>query len=97
LLQNDVLEIQEVFSELEIRVFLETWTWKFPDISYLTDLRRTRSVKKIPKTVLKTRLKIKQSKYTLIYIEYLLIFSGSHSITAFLVFLEYSLKIISRT
>jgi hypothetical protein len=33
-------------------------TWKFPGISYFTDLRPTRSVIKISKTVLKTRLKV---------------------------------------
>jgi hypothetical protein len=32
-------------------------TLKFPDISYLTDLRRIKGAKNIPKTVLKTRLK----------------------------------------
>jgi hypothetical protein len=36
--QNDVFKLQGVFSELEIRVFLE----KFPDIAYFTDFRPTR-------------------------------------------------------
>jgi hypothetical protein len=31
--------------------------WKFPGISYLTDLRQTICAKNIPKTVLKTKLK----------------------------------------
>jgi hypothetical protein len=47
--------------------FLRAWdqsllgerTWKFPDISYFTDSRQMREAEKIPKTVLKTRLKTK--------------------------------------
>jgi hypothetical protein len=62
--QNDVLKLQEDLSE--IKVFLEKRTWKFPDISYFTDLRQTRSAKKIPRTVLKTRLKPEEATYTLV-------------------------------
>jgi hypothetical protein len=51
--QNDVFELQEVFSEHGIRVFLENERWKFSGISYFTDLRQTREAKKITKTVLR--------------------------------------------
>jgi hypothetical protein len=40
--------------------------WKLPGISYLTDLRRNRCAKNIPKTELKTRFKTKEITYTLI-------------------------------
>jgi hypothetical protein len=69
-------------------------TWKFPGISYLTDLRRTRGAKKIHKTVLKTRLRTKETTYTLVFKKYLVVSFRSHSIKAFSVFLEDSLKII---
>jgi hypothetical protein len=46
-------------------------TWKFPVISYFKDLRQTRGAKNIPKTVLKTRLKIKEVTYTLVFVTYL--------------------------
>jgi hypothetical protein len=39
-------------------------TWKFSDISYFTYLRHIRGVRKILKTDLKTRLKIKETLYT---------------------------------
>jgi hypothetical protein len=42
-------------------------TWKFPDISYYTDLRQTRGAEKIPKKVLKTRLKTKETSFTLVF------------------------------
>jgi hypothetical protein len=53
---NDNFKLKEDFSEYNY--YLKR-TWKFPGISYFNDLRQTRSAKKIPKTVLKTRLKIK--------------------------------------
>jgi hypothetical protein len=37
---------------------------KFPDISYSTALRQTRGAKKVPKTVLETKLKTKETTYT---------------------------------
>jgi hypothetical protein len=40
--------------------------WKLPGISYFTDLRQTSYAKNIPKTVLKTILKTKETKCTLI-------------------------------
>jgi hypothetical protein len=63
--QNNVFKLQEVFSELEIRVFLENG-WKFPGISHFTDLRQTTGAKKILRTVLKTRLKPKKP-HTLLF------------------------------
>jgi hypothetical protein len=51
--QSDVFKLQEVFSQHR----------KFPDISYLTDLRRTGGAKKIPKAVLKTRPKLQQTNH----------------------------------
>jgi hypothetical protein len=40
--KNDVFELFQSFLELGIRVILETYTWKFPGISYISDLRQTR-------------------------------------------------------
>jgi hypothetical protein len=45
----------EVFSELDNRKFPENL--EIPEIHYFTYLRKTRDAKKIPKTVLKPRLK----------------------------------------
>jgi hypothetical protein len=47
--QNDIYQLQEVFSEHGIRVFLVKETWKLTDISYLTDLRQTRCAKTFQK------------------------------------------------
>jgi hypothetical protein len=55
--QSDVFKLQDVFSEHGIRVLLEHGLVSCPNISYLLDLRQTSDAKKIPKTVLKTRLK----------------------------------------
>jgi hypothetical protein len=70
-------------------------TWKFSSISYFTDLRQTRDDKKIPKTVLKTKLKTKETTYTLIFRKYIVVSFRSHSIRAFSVLSEDSLRIIS--
>jgi hypothetical protein len=56
--QNNVFKLQEDFSELGFRIFLENG---LPEISYFTDLRQTRGVKTILKRVLKTKLKIKET------------------------------------
>jgi hypothetical protein len=56
------------------RRFFKAWyqsipwegSWKLPDISYFTDLRQNRCAKNISKTVLKTRLKTKETTFTLI-------------------------------
>jgi hypothetical protein len=68
-------------------------TWKFPGISYFTDMRRTREAKNIPNTVLKTRLETKETTYTSVFRKYL-VSLRSHSIRAFSVFLEELLWII---
>jgi hypothetical protein len=47
-------------SELGI---LGIYTWKFPGISYFSDLRQTRCARKIPKPVLKTTLMYYQRNY----------------------------------
>jgi hypothetical protein len=48
-------------------------------------------LKKIPKTVLKTRFKTKENTYTLVFGKFLVVSFPSHSIRAFSVFLEDSL------
>jgi hypothetical protein len=55
---------QEVFSEL----YSILWerTWNFPGIFYFTDLGQTRDAKKIPKIVLKTGFKTKETTYSLV-------------------------------
>jgi uncharacterized membrane protein len=60
-------------------------------------LKEIRGVKKIPKTVLKTRFKVRKKTYTLVFGIYLVISIWSHSIEAFSVFLEGSLRINSGT
>jgi hypothetical protein len=52
-------------------------------------------LKRIPKTVLKTRLQTKETTRRLAFGKYLVVSFRSHSIRAFSVFLEDSLKIIS--
>jgi hypothetical protein len=51
----------------------------FPEISYFTDLKQTRGAKNIPKTVLKTLLKIKETTWTLVFVNNLLVSFQSHS------------------
>jgi hypothetical protein len=60
-------------------VLLEYGLRKFPDISYFTYLRQARNVKKIPQTVLKTKLKPKETLW-------------SHSEGILNSFLEFSLR-----
>jgi hypothetical protein len=60
-------------------------------------LRQTRGDLKIPKTVLKTGLKTKKTTYIFNFGKYLVVPFRSHSIRAFSVFLEDSLRIISET
>jgi hypothetical protein len=67
-LQNDVFKHQEVMSEHEIRVL---WTCKLPGISYFTEMREKSEAKKIQKTVLRTRLKTKESTYSFVIVKYL--------------------------
>jgi hypothetical protein len=82
--------IQSLGSEYTLRTNL-----KFPDISYFTDLRQTKGGKNIQKTVSKTKLKIKETTYTLIFVKYLVVSFWSPSTRAFSVFLKDSLRIIS--
>jgi hypothetical protein len=72
-------------------------TWKFPDISYFKDLRQNRGAKMIPKTALITRLKTKETTYSLVFVKYHVISFRSHSLRVFPVFLEYSLRLILET
>jgi hypothetical protein len=51
--------------------------------------------KNISKTILKTILKTKEATYTLVFGKYLVVSVRSHSIRAFSVFLEDSLRIIA--
>jgi hypothetical protein len=85
-IQNDILKLQKVFIELATRVFLEN------EVSHFTDLRQTRGAKKVPKTILKTRLNTEVTTYTLIFVKYLVVSFQIHSIRAFTMFLEDSLK-----
>jgi hypothetical protein len=50
-------------------------------VSYFEDLKRTRQAKKIPKTVLKTRLKTKETTFTLVFGKYFPVAFGCHSIS----------------
>jgi hypothetical protein len=95
--QDVVFKLQEVFSERGISVFLENGLESFPEISYLTALRRIKGAKKIPETILKTRFKTKQTTYTLVFIKYLMAAFRTHLIWAFSVLLEDSLWIILKS
>jgi hypothetical protein len=74
-------------------VFLETCTWKFPDISYFSDLGKTRCARKIPKPVLETTLISKETTYILDFRKYFVESFWIHSIRTFSVlFIENYLK-----
>jgi hypothetical protein len=64
-LSNILKNSHDNFSGVRVSVVSKR-TWELPDISYFIDLRPTGDDKKIPKTVLKTRLKTKETTYTLI-------------------------------
>jgi hypothetical protein len=88
--QNDVLKLQEDFSEHGIRVFLKSGLGSiFLFYRFETNQRGL----KVPKT----RLKTKETTYTLVFVENLVGSCQSLSIRAFSVFLEDSLRIISGT
>jgi hypothetical protein len=78
-------------------VILEKCTWKFPGIFYFSDLRQIRCGRKILKPVLETTLITKETTYTLDFGKYFVGIFWSHSIKAFSVLLEESLRIISET
>jgi hypothetical protein len=89
---NSKKTFQNMGSEYSLRTDLEV-SRHF----YFTDFKQTRGAKKLPKTVLKTRLKTKETTYTLVFVKYLVVSFRGHSIWAFSVFFEDSLKIISGT
>jgi hypothetical protein len=89
--QNDVFKLPEDVSELGIRVFLANGLESFQTFLILQIWDKP----KIPKTVLKTRLKIKETTYTLVSVKNIVVYLRSHSIRAFSVLLEDSLRIIS--
>jgi hypothetical protein len=74
-------------------VILEASTWKFPGISYFSDLGRTRCARKIRKPVFITI----ETTFSLYFRKYFVVSFWSHSIKEFSVLLEDSLKIISET
>jgi hypothetical protein len=80
-------------NELGIRVILE----KFPGISYFSDLRKTRCARKFPKPVLETTLITKETTYYFDFGKYFVVSFWSHSIRAFSVLLEDSMRIFSET
>jgi SPX domain protein involved in polyphosphate accumulation len=90
------LEFDNIILEEKLSNKFNNGHEKFPEIFYFTDLREE-VLKKFPKTVLKTRLKNKETTHNLVFIKYLVVSLRSHSIRAFSVFLEISLRIISRT
>jgi hypothetical protein len=95
--QNNVFKLQEDFSELGIRVFLEEDLEVSRHFLFYIYMRQTIAATKILKTVLKTRLKTKDATYTLVFVKYFVVSCRSNSIRAFSVFLEDSLRIISGT
>jgi hypothetical protein len=75
--------------------FLKTIFWK-NNCPRNLEVSRHRGAKNIPKTVLKTNLKIKEITYTLVFVKKNLVVSlQSHSIRKSSVFLEAALRIIS--
>jgi hypothetical protein len=92
--QNEVFKLQEVFFSQSISI--KNGLGCFQKFHILLGSRLTRDVLKIStETVLKTRLKIKEITYSLVYVKYLVVYLRSHSITAFSVSLEDLLRIIS--
>jgi hypothetical protein len=71
--------------------------WMFPGISDFSDLRQTRCARNIPKPVLETTLITKETTYTLDFRKNFVVSFWSHSIRAFSVLFEDSLRIISET
>jgi hypothetical protein len=66
-------------------------------ISHFSDLRQTRCARKIPKPVFETTLMTKEITDCMDFGKYVVVSFWSHSIRAFSVILEDSLKIISET
>jgi hypothetical protein len=61
------------------------------------DLRQSKCARKIPKPVLETTLSTKETAYTMDFRKYFVVSFWSHSIRAFSVLLEDSLRNISDT
>jgi hypothetical protein len=83
------------YATLGTRVIL--CTWKFPRSPDFLDLTQTRCARKIPKPVLEATLIIKETTYTLNFMKYFVTSFWIHSIRAFSVLLEDSLRIIAET
>jgi hypothetical protein len=92
--KNDVFKLQKFFSELEIRLFLENGFGSYQKFLNLQISDETRHANKIPKTILKTRLKTKEITYNLVFVKYLVVFFRSHSgiFSVFRRFIENYLK-----
>jgi hypothetical protein len=67
---TEIFKLQQVISQLMIRVIFEIFFGRF---SYFTDLKQTRSAKNISKTVLKIKLKTKKITYTLVFGKYFVV------------------------
>jgi hypothetical protein len=93
--QNDVFQFLKVFSDIGFRVNLEERLENF-EVFFILQIRN-RDAKKIPKTVLKYRLKTKETTYTLFFAKRLVVSFRSHLIRAISVLLEDPLRIISGT
>jgi hypothetical protein len=75
----------------------EACKWKFPGISYFSDLRQTRYTRKVLKPVLETALITEETTNTLDFRKHFVLSFWSRSIRAFSVLLEDSFRIISET
>jgi hypothetical protein len=95
--QNDVNKVQEDFLELWIRVFLENGLGCFQAFLILQILGKPEVIKSFQKQFCKLDSKSKKSRKLLFSEKNLVVPFRSHSIRAFLVVLEDSLRIISET
>jgi hypothetical protein len=91
--QNAVFKPQEDFLELGIRVFLVIGLECFETFFILQIWDKPVVLKKLQIQFQKD----KETTYTLVFAKYLVVFLRSHSIRAFWVFLEYSLRLIRGT
>jgi hypothetical protein len=78
--QNDVHKLQEDFSEVGIRVFLENGLASLQTFLTLQTCDKPEVILKIPKTVLKTRRKTKETTFALFFGKSLVVPIRSHSI-----------------
>jgi hypothetical protein len=82
---------------LAIIVFLNSRLESLQTFLILQILDKPKQLKKIPKTLMKTRLKFEEITNILIFEKYRVVSFQNHSIRAFSVFLEDSLRFISGT